>query len=42
MTAVARDVRALVLARAVRGHVEHRVHVNGVKPSCSDSPAVAR
>ena len=31
MTAVGRDVEALVLARAVRWHVEHRVLVNGLK-----------
>ena len=31
MTAVGRDVEALVLARAVRWHVEHRVLVNGTK-----------
>ena len=31
MTAAGRDVEALVLARAVRWHVEHRVLVNGMK-----------
>lgn len=31
MTAAGRDVEAMVLARAVRWHVEHRVLVNGMK-----------
>ncbi len=31
MTAVGRDVEALVLARAVRWHVEHRILINGQK-----------
>ena len=31
MTAVGRDVEAMVLARAVRWHVEHRVLVTGLK-----------
>jgi formyltetrahydrofolate deformylase len=31
LTAVGRDVECVVLARAVRWHVEHRVLVNGHK-----------